>query len=156
MSRARTDSSGNLANTDSPAECWLVTRIGFGYASSSPTVRATIGTAVGSTISAAIGPAVGSTISAAIGPAVGSTISAAIGPAVGPAIGPAVGPAIGSAICTTVGPTVGSAVTAAPADTEASSIGTTIRAAIPDTGDALGTPVSWALQAGNTLVGILR
>jgi hypothetical protein len=144
MSRARTDSSGNLANTDSPAECWLVTRIGFGYASSSPTVRATIGTAVGSTISAAIGTAVGSTISAAIGTAVGSTISAAIGTAVG------------SAICTTVGPTVGSAVTAAPADTEASSIGTTIRAAIPDTGDALGTPVSWALQAGNTLVGILR
>jgi hypothetical protein len=140
MSRARTDSSGNLANTDSPAECWLVTRIGFGYASSSPTVRATIGTAVGSTISAAIGPAIGT--------AVGSTISAAIGPAIGPAVGPA--------ICTTICTTVGSAVTAAPADTEASSIGTTIRAAIPDTGDALGTPVSWALQAGNTLVGILR
>jgi hypothetical protein len=144
MSRARTDSSGNLANTDSPAECWLVTRIGFGYASSSPTVRATICTAVGFTIGSAIGPAVGSTVGSAIGPAVGS------------AVDPAVCPTVGSAVCPTVGTTVGSAVAAAPADTEASSIGTTIRAAISDTGDALGTPVSWALQAGNTLVGILR
>jgi hypothetical protein len=108
----------------------------FGYASSSPTVRAAICTTVcasiGSAVGAAIRPPVGSAVGAAIRPHVGATVRAAIGPS----------------IRTTVGP--------ATPDTESSGIGTTIRATIPDTGDALGTPVSGPLQAGDTLVWILR
>ena len=153
MSRARTDSSANPADTGSTTECWLVTRIGSGYASSGPAVRTAVGAPVLCTaICTPIGTAVRTPIAA---PVFGSCISATIGTAVRAPVGaPVFCATIGATIGTAVRAPIGSAV-AGTANTEPSGTGIAVSAAIPDTRDSIGTMISRTYLV-DALVGTLR
>jgi hypothetical protein len=106
--------------------------------------RSAAGTAIGATVCSAIR----STVSAAVGPTVGSTIRSAIRAAVGPTIRSTIRTAVGRTIRSTIRTAVGATVSSTgTTDAESSGIGTTVSAAIPDTGDAVGTTI------GRTLFG---